>query len=915
MKNYYCFVISLIVFSCNISDRKIHVGFSQAYGSDEWRLRMNNSLLIHSQLNDIDLTIYDGGSDISKQIEHIERFISDSVDLIIVSPIEAKPITKVIQKALDLKIPVIAVDRKTANETYTAYIGGDNFKIGIHAGNIINSNNKSNKQLNILEISGRKGSTPAYERTKGFKEVVDNNNNLKIIKTFYEERTDHQNLITSLKKIFESKIRVDFIFAHNDRMAKTAWKLSKEYNLENEIKFIGVDGLIGEGRGIDLVQKGILLSTILYKSGSKKIIDNVVKILNGEKIIKENILETVVIDSYNAEIMRDQLEEILNQELRIKTQNQLLVDKDRQSNNDKIFLFIIIFLLILSLIHSAYSVYNIMLVRDSRLAFEEVNKETIQQKNQIEKVSNKLKHTIEGQSRFFMNISHEFKTPLTLILSSIDSLKEKMGPKERSEVFLIQNNSRRLIRLINELVDYRKIKDKKGSIKVCKTNVNYFLRNILDNFRLEAKKRNINIIFKASNLESTAYIDHDLMEKVIFNLLSNAFKFTPDNGKISIEIAESKLEENKFIEVKIIDSGIGIPPGEIKNVFKPFFKASNNKNASTGVGLYLSSEFIKLNKGLISIFPRPHGTEFRIKLPIDKSMFNSNNIIKQSEAFLQNTISDFNVNLLEDEVDFITDKTTYEESILIIEDNRDLSQFLKSKFEKIYNVHLSNGHKAIEKAFELIPDITVCDVNLPDKNGYEICQILKNDLRTSHIPTIILTGRSGKNNIIKGLDSGADLYLTKPFSFSVLSQSIESLLKNREKLRYYYTNNINNFDKESAFENPEQKFFIKLNDLIKNNIENAAFGVQDLASELGISRVQLYRKVKSLLKVNISDYIINYRLQKAKALIERTSLNISEIAYSTGFSSPNYFSTAFKHKYGLSPASNRSAYKSEFMKK
>ena len=912
MKIYYFFVIVLIVFSCNVNNKN-HVGFSQAYGSDEWRLKMNNSLLIHSQINNIDLTIYDAGNNISKQIEHIERFISDSVDLIIVSPIESKPITKVIQKALDLKIPVIAVDRKTENETYTTYIGGDNHEIGVLAGNIINSNNKSNKQLNILEISGRKGSTPAYERSKGFREVVDNANNLKLIKTFYEENGDHQNLIISLKEFFESKIRIDFIFAHNDRSAHSAWKLSKEYNLENKIKFIGVDGLIGEEGGIDLVEKGILFSTILYKSGSKEIIDHVLGILNGEKIIKENILETAVIDLYNAKIMKVQLEEIQNQELRIKIQNQLIIDKDRQSNIEQIFLFIIIFLLILSLIHSAYSIYNIMLIRGSKLALEDINIEIIQQKNKIEKVSRKLKNTIEGQSRFFMNISHEFKTPLTLILSSIDSLKEKMGPTEKSEVFLIKNNSRRLIRLINELVDFRKIKDKKSSIKVCKTNLYYFLSEVLDNFRLETRKRNIDLTFIGSKSKCNVYIDHDLIEKVFFNLLSNAFKFTPDNGKISVEIVKSKLEENKFIEIKIIDSGIGIPPSEIKYVFKPFFKASNNKNASTGVGLYLSYQFARLNKGSLSLISRPHGTEFSLKLPIDESIFNPINVIKESEAFLKKTISDFNVNLLENKVDLLTDNLiTAGESILIIEDNEDLSQFLESKFEGTYNVYLSNGHDAIEKAFELIPDITICDVNLPDKNGFEICQILKNDLRTSHIPIIILTGRSSKKNKIKGLNSGADLYLTKPFSFSVLSQSIKSLLKNREQLRYYYTNNINNFDKESSFEDPEQKFFIKLNELIKNNLDNSNFGVQELASEIGLSRVQLYRKVKSLLKINISDYMVNFKLKKAKYLIERTSLNISEIAYTAGFSSPNYFSTAFKHKYGVSPAKNRNIYKNEF---
>lgn len=222
-----------------------------------------------------------------------------------------------------------------------------------------------------------------------------------------------------------------------------------------------------------------------------------------------------------------------------------------------------------------------------------------------------------------------------------------------------------------------------------------------------------------------------------------------------------------------------------------------------------------------------------------------------------------------------------------------------------YEIHLSDGTDAIQKAFDLIPDIILCDINLPEKNGFEICKSLKNDLRTSHIPMVILTALGNTESYLKGLESGADLYLTKPFSYAILIQSIKALLYNREKLRYYYTNNIHKIGSTSTFGNLEQEFMHTLNVLIRDNLDNADFSVENLAEELRISRVQLYRKVKAMMGISISDYVGNIRLENARAMLESTTLTVSEIAYANGFSSPNYFSTAFKNQYGLSPIAHR----------
>ncbi|WP_278009869.1 hybrid sensor histidine kinase/response regulator transcription factor [Flavobacterium gyeonganense] len=424
------------------------------------------------------------------------------------------------------------------------------------------------------------------------------------------------------------------------------------------------------------------------------------------------------------------------------------------------------------------------------------------------------------------------------------------------------------------------------------------------NFKGEAARRNIDfqLICKNKNLE--LFIDRELIDKVYFNLLSNAFKFTPDNGKINISIIEN---QDNTVKIHFKDSGIGIPDDELSNVFNPFFRASNNNKNSSGIGLHLSKEFVLLHQGTIELKSK-QGSEFVITLLKGVSHLQPSEIINKAEKLTITT------NLITDNLDIeseLNETNVISESekhtLLVLEDNIDLVAFLKAKLSNEYVIYTSDGSDAIEKAIEIIPDIIICDINLVDKDGYEISKELKKDLRSSHIPIIILTAQSNKESVLKGLQSGVDQYLTKPFSLSILKQSISSLLFNREKLRYYYTNNIYRVEPESKFGNQEQSFITKMNDIIKKNVENPKFSVEDLADKLGVSRVQLYRKVKAIIGINISDHINNVKLEKAAELLKLNNMNISEIAYSLGFSSPNYFSTAFKNKFGISPKEYKSS--------
>ncbi len=849
---------------------------------------------------EIELEISDAGNNVEKQIEQIEKFIEAGVDILIVSPIQSVPITPVIDKAMVAGIPTIIIDRKIEGSNYTAYLGADNFEIGSNAARYILSGEESGAE--IFELTGAEGSSPAHERSKGFRDIINATKDFKIthrIKGDWEKSS----ITSALAALFEDEVIPDFIFAHNDRMALGAWEVARDYSLEDQIKIIGVDGLFGPSGGIQLVKEGILDATILYPTGGAEAIKLAQQILDGDSVGKNNILRTVVIDSVNVGIMQNQFDKINQQQNDIARQQYTIKEQiatyNSQNNLVKIMMGLAAILFFLML----WSIYLLYKNKKSKKRLELNNQKIIVQRNQIEDFAQKLKESNESKINFFTALSHEFKTPLTLITSSIENIAKNSSGSLKAfdyETKLIINNSKRLLRLINELLDFRKLEGDSFRLKPVRTNLHDFIESIYSDFKSEALRKSITLELTSNVKDPVAYIDRDMMDKVFFNLLSNAFRFTPKNGNISIKLSETE----KLFEITIKDSGLGIPKEEYHRIFDPFTQATNNGKVSSGLGLYITKQFVELHKGQISVTSR-QGAEFKVSLQKGKDHLTDYEV-SEKELSLKTGQGDSILNEEIENLEFpIPVEDENKECLLIIEDNSDLSQLLYKKFHPFFRVYLSDGTDGIEKALEIIPDVIICDLNLPEKSGFEICHELKNDLRTSHIPTLILTALSDEESRLKALKAGADMYITKPFNFEVLEQSIISVLYNREKLRYYYTNKIDEV-KDEEFNTSEQNFLKDLNSLIEKNIAQPNFSVEDLAQQLHISRVQLYRKVKAILGISISEYINSQKLAKAKNLLQDSSLNISEIAYQLGYSSPGYFSTSFKNKYGVSPKQYRS---------
>ncbi|WP_083629268.1 substrate-binding domain-containing protein [Tenacibaculum agarivorans] len=898
IKRAFLVLLSLIILGCENSngDKEFIIGFSQFSSNKNWKKAVVQSMQIEAGFHgDTKLLVVDSESDVDKQIADIENFIAQNVDAIIVSPIAPKPLRAIINKALNKKIPVIVLDREI--DKYSTFIGVDNYEVGVNAGKFFQS---LKKELNIAEIKGWAGTTPTKQKSKGFNTYVNKYDNLNVVAAI-QDSYDGSGIKEKLKKLLVENKNIDYIFAHSDELAYEAYTTLKDVGLVNSIKLVGVGGLNAENGGIDLVQKDILEATILNSTGGKEAFKTAIELINGKTVEKQYKLPSVVVDATNVELLNRQLSLIHTQELDIEKQ-QFRIDEQIQLYKSQsqfliatlIFLGIIISLLIITFLAKR------KLTKQKRLLVKLID-QIDSQKKEIEQIAEDLRITNETTNNFFTGVSHDFKTPISLILSSTESLIISDEFEKPKEFNLIYNNSKRLLRMINQLLDFRRVESRNFKLKASKTNLESFVSVIFSDFTSEAQKKEIDFNFHSELKEKEVFIDRDLFDNVLFNLISNAFKFTPLKGEVKVSLQEDS--KNMFITVK--DSGIGIPDNEKEKIFNQFYQGSNNKQSSSGIGLYLTKEYIKLHGGSIKVDSRKNeGAEFIIRLPKGKSHLKPEEIVITGEIEKVDVIK---------ETSFIDVKTTNKEkkekeTLLIIEDNIDLRDFLKTKLSELYIVRESDGIEVEKTILEVIPDIIISDVNLPQKSGFEICDFVKKDERTSHIPVLILTALGSDEAHIKGLKSGVDMFLTKPFNLSVLFQSLETLLYNRKKLQKHFKESLDLSKvtvvktKSKEKKNKETAFINKIDELITKNLDDSTFTVEILAEELGISRVQLYRKIKAVLGITISDYIQNIKLERGKEmLLNEPNLSIADIAYSVGFSSPNYFSTAFKNKYNKTP--------------
>lgn len=859
---------------------------------DEWRDVMNSEMRRELAFHpEIKLEIVESYSNTEKQAEQVRALARQKIDLLIITPNEAKPLTAAIEEIYKTGIPVIFVDRKTESKDYTAFIGADNFEIGKTAGKFIASQFAG--PANIIEIKLEMTSSPAIERNRGFAAEVNGNPNLKIIADL-ETKNGLKDITSQLPNILKKHPSANVIFAHTDFLALTAYQTIKEQVKFRDLFIVGIDAL-PVTKGMQHVKDGILDATLLYPTGGAEAIQTAIKILKKQSYKKDYRLLTNVITSENVDIMLSQIQKIKEQQIDIERQLLKITDLNTTFSTQRNRLYFISALLTAVIVLGAILYFLLKEKQLSNKILEEQNTSILHQKNEIEKVSKLAQKATEDKMRFYSYISHEFKTPLSLILTPTEDILQRKNtdPKETlSTLKLVQKNANRLLRLVNQLLDMRKVDAGKMQLEIGKYDLIAFIKDIVGDFKLKAKQKHIDLQFISPFKDLPFNFDAEKLDKVLFNIISNAFKYTPNGGLIHISI----LKNIDKIEINITDNGIGMNLDEKEHAFDLFYRGNENISLGTGLGLALSQEFVNMHEGEIKLnSEKGKGTSFKIILPIieNESVIHLNPIMSNTKN--ENDFDDIGINVNKKEISH-----NFENTIILIEDNQDLNLFLSQKLAKNYNtVALENAEKGWEEILAYIPDLIICDVMLPGMDGFALTQKVKSDFRTSHIPVILLTAKSQIESQIEGTKAGADVYMMKPFNMQLLEEKIKGLLENRDRLRRRFSNEVAN---TQQLHKGERRFLLEFEALIEKNIKDSTLSVEKLSKELGMSRVQLFRKISALTNKNVTDYIAEYKLQKAKTLLNQHDKNIAEIAYELGFNTPSYFTTFFKQRTDKTPS-------------
>ncbi|MEO8111362.1 MAG: response regulator [Ginsengibacter sp.] len=504
------------------------------------------------------------------------------------------------------------------------------------------------------------------------------------------------------------------------------------------------------------------------------------------------------------------------------------------------------------------------------------------------------------KSRFFANISHEFRTPLTLMLGPLKQLEENNidGASQRKYFGMMRRNGERLLQLINQLLDLSKLEGGKMELHVAKTDITGLLKVIAASFESLAEQKQVNyhVHFPEENI--VGFIDRDKIEKVLVNLLSNAFHFTPANGNVSLHVS---ADENR-LRFSVQDNGTGIAKEQLDKIFDRFHQVAGTEGG-TGIGLSLAKELVQLHKGQISVNSElGRGSTFRVSVSIAKESYTAGKLNEMMEQADDSKIFSFDLPAIKNDIEEIIADNSLP-SILIVEDNTDLRQFIKDILSKEFKTTVAaNGKIGLAKAKEIIPDLIISDVMMPGMDGIEMTQQLKQEAATSHIPVIILTAKAGSSSKIEGLQTGADDYLVKPFDANELIVRCKNLIEQRVKLRALFSKQVISITpSEIEAENSEKQFLEKIRNVIEENLDNELFSVVDLSNAVFMSRSQLHRKLKALTGEAPNELIRNFRLERALQLLQKNAGNVTEIAFMTGFSSPAYFSKCFSDRYSYSP--------------
>ena len=872
------------------------IGVSQC-SQDDWRAKMNEEInreIISHDDAIVEIRSADDSS--ARQIEDIRYFADNGFDIIIVSPNEAVSLTPVIREVYEKGMPVIIFDRNIDGDSYTARIGVDDEGIGKAAAHY--ALHMLGGEARALEIQGLPGSTPAEDRHKGFvAEFTAGGGRILAGAPADWRQEDAEALADSL---FRAHPDVNLIYAHNDRMAIGASKVAERMGIRERIKIIGIDA--APTIGIQAVADSVIDATFLYPTEGHRLIQTALAILKDGHYDKEvRLPASSAVDLTNADILLLQNETLEQETDKMKILKGKIDDYWAQHSSQTSLFYASIAIIVLLfgvafLLLRAYWQHS----RHQKQLLEQ-NRLLEQQRDTEKELNEKLQAATQSKLMFFTNVSHDLRTPLTLISEPVEQLAraDNLTPQQQTLIRIADKNVKILRRLINQILDFRKYENGKLDLHLTEIDLGNALRDWIESFHSLSGKRDMTLTLNLPDAPLRMAVDVEKMERVVFNLVSNAFKYTPDNGSITVDCAS----DGKTLTLKVADTGEGISERDLGNIFDRFYQVDRVHPNGSGIGLSLAKAFVELHEGTISVESQEgKGSVFTVTLPVRhvaETVADVAKRIEESEVTAE-------LSSVETELVFENDKPV----LLVIDDNRDIQQLIRQLLGTDYNIITAgNGKDGVRMAAKYTPDLVVCDVMMPVMDGLECCRRIKSEVSTSHIPVLMLTACSMDEQRIQGYDSGADGYLSKPFNADVLRSRCASLIANRKRIKVLWQGDATVMMKEKVTNGDEARkelpksdidneFYGRFLNLLDEEMGNPDLSVDWIASKMGLERSQFYRKIKALTNYSPVELIRRLRLKKARTLLTSTDKSISEIGYEVGFSTPAYFTKCYREAYG-----------------
>ena len=890
------FAVLLSLLGCS-EEKTYKIGVSQC-SQDDWRTKMNDEInreiMFHE---DAVVEIRSADDNNERQISDIRYFADNDFDIIIVSPNEAAALTPIIKEVYERGIPVVVFDRNINGDTYTARIGVDDEGLGRSAAHY--ALHMLGSEAKAIEIYGLSGSTPAEGRHKGFVGEFEAGGGTVLAGVPGNwNKEDAVPVVDSLLTVYPD---VDLIFAHNDRMAIGASEVASRRG-RRDIKIIGIDA--APEIGIRAVADSVIDATFLYPTEGHRVLQTALAILKGEPYERETILPvSSAVDLSNADILLLQNENLKQETDKMRLLKTRIDDYwEKHSSQTSLFYASIAIIVLLFgvgfLLLRAYwqrSRHQEELLAQNRLLEEERDKQ--------KSLNSQLQDATQSKLMFFTNVSHDLRTPLTLIAEPVSQLShaDNLTASQLSLMKIADKNVKILQRLINQILDFRKYENGKLGLHLIEADINRSIRDWMESFYSIARKRDIDLCLEASDSPMPMAFDSEKIERVFFNLLSNAFKYTANNGKITVSYAAVDDE----LVLRVADTGEGISERDLGSIFDRFYQAERVHPRGSGIGLSLAKAFVELHGGTISVESTVGiGSVFTVKLPIRH--------VAESTAEHEKSISaadvDVELDTPEVEISMNPDKPI----VLVIDDNSDIRSMVGQLLNNEYNIiTASNGKEGVRMAARYVPDLIICDVMMPVMDGMECCRRIKSEVTTSHIPVLMLTACTMDEQRIEGYDNGADGYLSKPFSSAVLLSRCASLISNRKRIKELW--HANKLAGETVSSQPvrvpskdiDNEFYNRFLEIFKTEMGNADLSVDMIASRMGLERSQFYRKIKALTNYAPVELMRRLRLQQGHILLTSSDRTISEIAYEIGFSTPAYFTKCYREAYGVTPTETR----------